>query len=741
MPEHCYPGFEPGQTLTAQDLEVLRDFLDAQDRMTRQMIGFGIVCGLGGSIDGSEVVIGPGLAVDQAGEGALVDVTVTLGTGDPDDDQFDFIDPSPGGFTPVLVLEDIEQPAPECDEEGCEGHATLWCRTPRIALVEGRLVVDANGFATEPLLDQEPVTVSSTGAVRGAFVGLRTAISRRWDSAGIELSTEARSIFTGLSIPTSDLVGIRAYKAAFLNQVLFATLDLLRCRSLHRAQCLRTEGDLGVALGWVQQAGATLTWDCRYRHHFRPPEGLVTALLGGRCDDPCELYRQRLESLILNFRVPTVPAPEDPPSSDPPDRGDYLPCRPGLKYTGAKWFNGDCDKWKIPPEILYPEWKIPWEIDPEVAILNAQDWWTDPPPDPWVVYGDPPLDLTAAGSLTLIESLGKEAAAAGGVLTQVLEDNGMSPDVRVVDQGGLGDLEGFSYEATVSLGDTVVLVADDHGKVVATGRIANAKTVRGAQVGISDAVGKASDAVFKADEAIGLAGGLDTRIHGVEESVGALEIFRADNVEWREAVQPQIDGIDQAVGIAVKAALPGVQMELQGFISQTVGSERGRWLDEAGGVMDQKLSESTRELGSRIKGVEEKTSFVEGRVDIAFEETGRVGGRIDDLYKFSLVEGGRAKQLTANRQLVSVLGVMRQSIAASARGGDAEAVREELAKGDEAMVALEASAGAGPAIEAAPAELTAVIESLVAAADKAGVPKTQMRRLERDAGTLIELLR
>lgn len=741
MAERCYPGFEPGQTLTAEDLEVLRDFLDEQDRITRRMIGFGIVCGLEGAIDGTEVVISPGLAIDQEGDGALVETEVRKSTASPDEETFDFIDTAPGGFTPVLVIEDIEQPAPECDEEGCEGHATLWCREVRIALVEGRLVVDPNAFATDPLLDKEPVTVSATGAVHGAFTGLRNAITSRWTSAGISLSEDAKSIFGDLSIQSSDLVGIKAYKAAFLNQVLFATLDLLRCMSLHKAACLRTEGDRAVALGWVEKSGATLTWDCRYRHHFQPNSGLVSALLGGRCDDPCELYRDRLEALILNFRVPTVPKEEDPPSTTPPSKGDYHWCRPTSKWTKDYWIHIDCDRWKVPPKHVPEEWRDIYGIDPERVIVDKQDWWTDPPPDPWLLYGDPPLDLTEAGTLTLIPSLGKDVESAGGIITEVLDEAGMSPDVRIIDQGEIGGVAGFSYEATISMGDTVVLVADDLGKVVATGRIANARTVRGAEAGIADAVGKADGAVATAGEAIGLASGFDSRIGQAESTLGALEGFRDETVAWRSGVEPKIEGLDQAIDLAVKQALPGIQMELQGFVNQVIGAEQERWLVEAGGMMDGKLNEATRTFEQRAGMVEERAAFVEGQVGLAIEQGGQVGDRIDDLYKFSVVEGGRAKQQAANRQLVDVLTTMRRSIAVGAKGEAAEAVGAELAKADEALAVLGASAGAGePVVEAAPTELGAVIESLVAAAGKSGVPKSQMKRLERDAGTLMELL-
>jgi hypothetical protein len=697
MPARCYPGFEPGQTLTAQDLEVLRTFLDDQGRMTRQMIGFGTVCGLDGVVDGTEVVIGRGLAIDQDGEGALLDAEVELTTTTPDEDTFDFIDAEPGGFTPVLVIDDVEQPAPACDERGCERHATLWCRVPRVVLVPGRLVVDAHGFAAEPLLALDPVRVSPTGAVHGGFVELRNAIVKRWEQEKIALSADARAVLSSrLVIATSDLIGIKTYKAAFINQVLFATLDLLRCRSLHRAACLRTEGDRGLALGWVDVSGSSSTWDGRYRHHFQPPVGLVSALLGGRSDDPCDLARARLETLLLSFQVPHVPKPEEPPTRTPPT---FRPCKPTKK--GKYWLGSDCIVWTVPPKDI-PEWRKPFEIIPEVELYRPQDWWTDPRPDEWWLYGQPPLDLTEAGTVDLLPALGRDAELAGGILGDVIAEHGLTPDVRVLDRTQAGKLTGFSYGVTVSMGDTLVLVADDVGKVVATGRVANAHTLRGAEAGLADAVGKASGALDRATQAVGLASTFDERITGTEAKVSDLDGFRDEMAIWQAGVSPKIDGLDGTIDLAVQQALPGVQAQLQTYIVQTIGLERDRWTVEAD----------------------------------------RLSQRVDELYRINVTEGPGAGQVVTNRQLVTVLDTMRRSIETGVTGDAAAAVREELARSDDAMLGLErAVVSGGPIVEVAPTELTTVLDSLVAAAGKAGVPGDQVRQLERDVGVLRGQLR
>ena len=55
-----FPVFVKGQTLTDDDLNELRDFLEEIDRRTAGSIGFGINCGLGGSVTGTTLTIGTG---------------------------------------------------------------------------------------------------------------------------------------------------------------------------------------------------------------------------------------------------------------------------------------------------------------------------------------------------------------------------------------------------------------------------------------------------------------------------------------------------------------------------------------------------------------------------------------------------------------------------------------------------------------------------------------------------------
>lgn len=748
MSSDCYPVFEPGQTLTAEDLNDLRDFLDEQDRLTRRLVGFGVVCGLDGSISGGTLTISHGLAIDQPGNGLLVGDPVTLSVAAAADPRtFDFIDPGAGGRTAVLVMESTEQPAPACSEADCEGHAGVICREPAVVLVDGRLDSGELAFAAEPLLEQEPVRVSQTGAVHGAFAGLKSALTTRWTEAGITLSSDATAVMTALGIETGELAGVKALKAAFLNQVLFATLDLLRCRALHGGACLRSADPAGVALGWIDTSGTSPTWDCTYRHHFSPPSGMASALLGGSCQDPCALYLQRLDALVANFRVPETPAPEEPPSGG---GGGYHVCpswKVRDKYKGVREYLRyiDCPIYEVPPLIIDEHWRDKYRIFEEERFLNPQDLWTDPPPtDPWILYGDEPLDFTDAGVITLFDALGRDAGAVHDVLEEVMGEHRVTPDLRIVTMSEVGDLDGFEHKASVSLGDTVVLVSDEMGKVVSTGRVSNAQTVRVANTRISEATEISNQAAGQAASAAASVEGFDGRLGGAEESITAFQTFQSQTLEWQSEVAPVIGGIQTSVQTAVDAAMAGVQRGVNDAVAGAMAHERGRWLDEAEARFSTKLTETRDAIDDRIDGIAQQTAGIQTEVGIVKERTAGTEGRIDDLFKVQA--GGRAARAftgpEVNTSLVTFLGAMRSSLEAATAGRrGAPAVREALAAGDEALATLEsrASAAAGLA-ESAPQELARVVESFVDAAGKAGVPQADVQRLGRDANALIERL-
>lgn len=689
-----YPVFEPGQTLTAEDLNDLRAFLDGQDRTTGRLIGFGVACGLAGHLDGTELTIDAGLAIDQNGEAlALDEPFVGSITAAADGTVFDFIEGA-SGRSAVLRVTETEEPAPACGEEDCEGHAAVVRREVSVVLVAGRLEPAGSAFANETLLDAEPVRMTASGGVAGAFVGLKEAILKRWAKPDITLSDAAVKLLTNLAIEPSDLEGVKALKAGFLNQVLFATLDLLRCRALHGTACFREADPAGVVLGWVDTSGTTPVWDCEYRHHFAPPPGLSMALLGGTCDDPCELYRQRLEALVENFRVPETPAPTDPPSGEKPGKPDFHWC-PEWRVKQAKGSvidalrYHDCLVVEVPPKRrVFDDWRDRYRLHPEDRFINKQDLWTDPPPgDPTHLYGEAPLDFTDAGILDLTLALGKNANDVAVVLEGIVEDHGMTPDVRVLTKDQANALDGFAYKAGVSLGDTVVVVRDDRGKAVATGRVANATTLRGANAGIDAARTVSSAAQEMAAGAVETVGDFDARLTTSETAVADFKTFQEQTVAWQQQVDPIVKGLDTTIDQAVAAAVPEVERRI----------------------------------------------------------TQRIDGRIDDLYR--LQAGGPVTRgfegPGVNRTIVDFLGGMRdtlETVSAGRRG--APEVREALREADDALAVLTVRAGeTSPLAEAAPTELATVVESLVAGVRAAGVRGRELERLESDASALLDRIR
>ena len=79
MSENQYPVFTGGQSLTASELNALRSFLHARDRLVGRMVGFGVNVGLGGTVSDTTLTIAPGLAVDQTGEPLLLAEPVEIG--------------------------------------------------------------------------------------------------------------------------------------------------------------------------------------------------------------------------------------------------------------------------------------------------------------------------------------------------------------------------------------------------------------------------------------------------------------------------------------------------------------------------------------------------------------------------------------------------------------------------------------------------------------------------------------
>jgi hypothetical protein len=729
MAETCYPVFQEGQTLTRDDLNRLHAFLDDRTRLLGRAVGFGINCGLEGEIAGATLRIDAGLALDQHGEVLPLEDEATIALPPtPAATAFEFV-AGTDGFTPVLVTSEKEIPAPECDEEGCEAHAGVLCRTATIVVVRGRLT-RAREFADEPLLGETPLRIRKTNAVEGSFVKLRDAIEKRLKGV---LSAETRAKLAALTIENDDLPAIKAYKAAFLNQLLFAALDYLRCASLMDAACLRETPTPGVALGWLHQVGGAWRWECEDRHGWEPPAGLSLALVGGDCADPCQFYIDRLEGLITTFKLPPAPKADDPPKDEGTEEGDYTVCEAFDRTKGGAYLLQleACGFHVYAPELLPENWT-------HVFIDKGDPPWdggfTDPA-DPWVIYAIDEPEVVRGGKLIdLGASFGAEANGAAGAIRTIVENADVTADVRVVKATQVDNVKGLKAAGVVSPSDTIVLIADGHGKVVGTGHIP-------AQVGmrnVGTSVGVARDVLKKTTELQGKVQNQETAVVTLAGQVLEMAETQGGLVRWQGETARTLGTLDTAIAHEGERVLSAYQA--------TIGPMLDGALGEAVSNVKADLVETARnEIKVSTGGLTERMSKLEGKVETGQREALRTGERIDQMLSaraVGLTTETTKRNVELNQSLVEVLGTTRRTIEMTANPRTAPQVKAELARADEAYARLEGQARAGSLLVADEgAAISTVVESMVAALGAAGAPAPELERLRTSAKGLQERLR
>lgn len=560
MPVNQYPAFEGGQTLTSADLNLVRDFLHDRDRLLGRITGFGTNCGLGGTIAGTTLTVSPGLAVDQVGEPLLLGTATPIPLPPaPSAGTFDFVEAAPGGYTIVLEATDAEQVPPDCGETGCEGHATVHTRSVALRAIPGRVTSARFAFASEPLLAVTPMRLSTTSNPQGSFVTLRNALTSRL-AGHVDSGQLAR--LAAISIESGDLPGERGYKAGFLNQVLFAALDLLRCQALMAVSCDRTTARPGVALGWVVQSGGAWQWHCEYRHAWEPPRGLTSAMLGGSCSDPCRVHREHLEGLLASYVEPEPPATPPSGGGGTVEPGDFVYCPHGMIRVGNRCIN------VIEPPVVIPDrWADPWVIDPLGPIWN--------PPfetNPWEVYEIDPLDYLGSGVLNILPSLGLPATQVEAALDERITDVGGTPNISVLTMDEASGLAGYAPASAVSPADQVVLVADATGRVVATGRVAAARTARAVGTQLPAAIAAADSAL---EATTGLRSDLAEVGAGLGEvrtDVQELKGFTQEMGTWRAGVDGSIAGVPAQVERLVGEQVGGQFADMQRRVATMEGA-------------------------------------------------------------------------------------------------------------------------------------------------------------------------
>jgi hypothetical protein len=501
-----YPEFVKGQTLTSDELNELATHLIGRDRQVGRMTGFGIGCGLTGTISGTQLTITSGLAVDQRGEPLVLPAAAAIDLAAPPASgrAYPFIAAGPGGFSVILRGTDDRVVAPPCSQADCAGHSATHTVGAALDVAPGRVTGPWFSFPDEPLLQVAPLMLSATSQPLGAvdFATLRAAVSKALTNSGGTplVAADLLALLDLVSLPSSDLPGVKAYKVAWLNAVLFATLDLLRVRALLAAPCLQDASEPGVVLGYLTLAGGTWTFDSAYRHDWLPLAGLSAAILGGRHGDLSGVARERLEELISGYAPPTPPAA--PP--DHPGDGVVLPGK--IKICP----NGKC---KLFP---YPKPKPPRPWDP-IEISRVDLTATFNP----TLFADQAEGFYGVESLTylqddvldgsgLIGQLGKDAEA---TLKDTISSLHIAPNVILVNAAALSTTP--AYEATLQFtpSDQAVVTVDDAGVVVGLGRVPAITSARQVGTAIPAAVAAAAQVVT-------LAATVDEQVKSFNVSLG-----------------------------------------------------------------------------------------------------------------------------------------------------------------------------------------------------------------------------
>jgi hypothetical protein len=555
-----YPFFESGQTLTAADLNMVQEFLHDRDRLVGRMTGFGVNCGLGGTVLGGTMTIQPGLAVDQYGEPLVLPTARPIALAPPAmTPSYDFIDTAPGGFSVVLEATDVAQPAPDCGEANCAGHAELHIVDVALRTVAGRVTGTRMDFEDDDLLKVEPIRLALDSTPTNSYTDLRDAVAERLTN-GIQPLVAPALIakLKATSIAVTDSPGVKGYKSGWLNMVLFATLDLLRVRALLQLGCDRSTARPGVVLGWVHEVDGAWAFDCAYRHAWEPPRGLTEAFFGGACANPVGQFQDELEALLAGY-APPDPVPEG--NLDPPV---YCP-------KGSILVNGVCVSIYYPPKDFSDKWATHWKFDPLGPIWYPpyQVKWKEP----WKIYETEGWDFFDDGVIGATDYLGRKADIARSVLQKFISAKGGVPDVQVVGVGAAEGIQGYLPSGGFSPSDTIVLTADSADNVIATGRVPAVRNTRNVGAALPAAVSAAADAKAAAIELRGLSQGVETRIDTAENSFVGLQ---RDLATLQGDFQSYRGGAFDTSGYGIRIATMERQLTQLDDVRARVSSVEGR---------------------------------------------------------------------------------------------------------------------------------------------------------------------
>jgi hypothetical protein len=523
--QHCYPEFKEGQVLTHNDLNALRDYLYTKLSFHgRALIGFGVACGLDGTIAGSSLSLTTGFALAQGGRELIVDVApnpVNLATVALDNTSYAFIDTSKGGVTPILrATETVQQASGECTAAGCTTHTDLHCEGAEIVYVAGQLKLGPD--LGNSVFDLQPIIPKTNPSLTG-FAGLRDNLYRALNGL---VDNETRNLLSALRADGPK--GIDLLKVGIVNEVLYTLWDYYRCRANESAPCGGYTGNAAVALGWASQSGGNWAWTCRYRHDFQLALPLFRGVHATGCEDVCGRYLDRIRELIQDFTPPAVP----------PAGGGGRPPNGTRICTIADIKAGRCPDWW---GHRRPDWPpIKW-IDPSRGRpkpVNPGDpapWEEVFTADPWETFAHAnAVDPVAAGVINSFTLIGTDGPAMRGALENTIKDSGLDAAVTTlsISEFNQDERDGqLEHVLVAAASDTITLGLNDDGVVVALGIVPTGQTLGGVSAIRETAIG-ARDAVANAVEELG----------GLQERVETFSTHTNEIQDSLSALQERVDG-------------------------------------------------------------------------------------------------------------------------------------------------------------------------------------------------------